>query len=171
MKSAIIFLTLCFTFGCSNAARPVSQNTNAAAVSASPEKAQTAIAHSSENQTPPVVALPGEKTKWTASGDPIDTKELDSAVMSAEKALSAKSTDAAAKKAVGDAYFKRAMALTEARQYASALGDYRRTLKFDPANAEAQEWIGRIVMIYDGLKKESPKEGDEPPPLPFTKSM
>ena len=138
---------------------------------ATPEKAQTAIAHSSENQTPNPSAPPsGEKSKWTASGDPIDTKQLDAAVMSAEKALAAKPTDSSAKKALGEAFYKRAVALTEARQYASALGDYRRTLKQDPANADAKEWIDKITMIYDGLRKESPKEGEEPPPLPFTKT-
>lgn len=169
MKLAIICLSLCFAFGCNNTAKPVSQNTNLAVVTAKPEKVQTAIAHSSENQTPNPAPPTGEKAKWTASGDPIDTKALDGTVMSAEKALSGKPTDESNKMALGAAYYKRAMALTEARQYASALGDYRRTLKYDPANADAKEWIDKIIMIYDGLRKQSPKEGEEPPPLPFTK--
>ncbi len=171
MKFAIICLSICFAIGCSNAAKPIPQSNNSATVTTTPEKAQTAIAHSSENQTPnPSTAPPsGEKSKWTASGDPIDTKDLDSAVMSAEKALSAKPADGAAKKALGAAFYKRAVALTEARQYASALGDYRRTMKYDPSNADAKDWIDKIIMIYDGLKKEYPKEGEEPPPLPFKK--
>jgi len=61
------------------------------------------------------------------------------------------------------------VALTDARQYASALGDYRRTLKYDPSNAEAKDWIERIVSIYDSINRESPKEGEEPPPLPMGK--
>ena len=89
--------------------------------------------------------------------------------MSAEKALSAKANDNTSKKALSSAFYKRAVALTEARQYASALGDYRRALKYDAANADAKEWVEKIIMIYDGLRKESPKEGEEPPPLPFTK--
>jgi hypothetical protein len=59
------------------------------------------------------------------------------------------------------------VALTDARQYASALGDYRRVLKYDPNNSEAKNWIEQIIGIYDSLGRESPKEGDEPPPLPF----
>ena len=170
MKSTLIFVALSFAISCSNAARPVAQSNNSAAVAGTPEKAQTAIAHSSENQTSnPVAPASGEKTKWTASGDPIDTTAMDSTIMSAEKALSAKANDNASKKALSSAFYKRAVALTEARQYASALGDYRRALKYDAANADAKEWVEKIIMIYDGLKKESPKEGEEPPPLPFTK--
>ena len=166
MKSVIICLSICFAFGCSNAAKPVSQsNTNT--VIGTPEKPQTAIAHSSENQTqtPPST----EKSKWTQSGDPIETKEFDAAIISAEKALSGKPTDSAAKKALAAAYLKRAVALTDARQYASALGDYRRTVKHDPTNEEAKDWIERIISIYASINRESPKEGEEPPPLPFKK--
>ena len=171
MKSLIIGISLCFAFGCGNAAKPIAQSNNTATVTGTPEKAQTAIAHSSENQTAAPYARPsGEgQSKWTASGDPIDTKALDSAIMSAEKTLSGRTSDAAAKKALGDAFYKRAVALTEARQYASALGDYRRTLKNDPANAGAKDWIEKITMIYDGLRKQAPAEGEEPPPLPLKK--
>lgn len=155
-------------FGCSNAAKPVAQNANTAGASSSPEKPQTAIAHGPQDQTP--ASPTGERSKWTQSGDPIDTTVFDSAIMSAEEALSARAADAGAKKALGTAYFKRAVALTEARQYASALGDYRRTLKYDAANSEAKEWIERIISIYDSIGRESPKEGEEPPPLPYVKS-
>ena len=126
---------------------------------------QTAIAHSTENQPQSQTVPPasGEKSKWTASGDPIDTTSFDSAVMAAEKTAGGKPS-----KALGDAYYKRAVALTEARQYASALGDYRRALKNDPSNAEAKDWVDKIIMIYDSMNKTSPKEGEEPPPLPFT---
>ena len=156
--------------GCDNA-RPV-QSTNSATTSKPPtnEKPQTAIAHSSEKQTPPQAPpLEGAKTKWTQSGDPVDTTKVDAAVNAAKKTLDGKPTNAAAQKVLADAYYERAVALTDARQYASALGDYRRTLKLDPANADAKEWIDKIIMIYDGLKKEYPKEGEEPAPLPFTK--
>ncbi len=155
--------------GCTDAAKPVAQSNNAA--SATPDKSQTAIAHSSENKADAPYAKPaGETGKWTASGDPIDTTKLDAAVMSAEKALTGKPNDAALKKALADAFYKRAVALTEARQYASAIGDYRRTLKHDPSNADAKEWVDKITMIYDSLKRSAPKEGEEPPPLPFKKA-
>ena len=59
---------------------------------------------------------------------------------------------------------------TVASEYASALGDYRRALKYDPTNAEAKEWVDQITMIYEGLRRPAPAEGQEPPPLPFKKS-
>jgi len=88
-------------------------------------------------------------------------------IAKAEKAAKARPNDAAAKTALGEAYLKRGVALTEARQYASALGDYRRTLKYDPDNAEAKQWVDQIIKIYDSMGRESPPEGQEPPPLPY----
>jgi len=175
MKSAIIVLSVAFAFGCTNnTGQPVRNTANAATPStAKPEKLESVAAHTTENQPPKSSntspANPSGMSKWTQSGDPIDTTALDSAVMAGEKALSGKPSDAASKKSLGTAYFKRAVALTDARQYASALGDYRRTLKLDPANAEAKEWIDRIVMIYTSINRSYPGEGEEPPPLPFTK--
>jgi tetratricopeptide (TPR) repeat protein len=127
------------------------------------EQLQDSRVHTTENQ-PPVQSTSG---KWTQSGDPIDTTKLNAAIAAAEKTLQAKPTDAAAKKAVAEAYFERGVALTEARQYASALGDYRRVLKQDPDHAEAKKWIDQIIGIYGMLKKEYPKAGEEPPPLPW----
>jgi len=169
MKFTTLALFLLASFGCDNAGRPVPQNTSSATVTTSNEKPQTAIAHSLENQTPKSEASSGGKSKWTQGGDPIDTKEFDTAIASAEVSLAKKPSDDAAKKELGAAYFKRAEALTKARQYASALGDYRRALKHDPANAEAKDWINKIIMIYDSINREYPKEGEEPPPLPFKK--
>jgi len=168
----IAFSLMSFLVGCDSAGKPSSETTNIAPVAASKEKPQTAIAHSLENQTPKDagVSQSGEKSsKWTQSGDPIDTKELDSAIASAEVAFNKRSGDAESKKALGAAYFNRAEALTKARQYASALGDYRRALKYDPSNSTAKEWVDQITMIYGSMNRESPKEGEEPPPLPFKK--
>ncbi len=160
---------MCFAVGCNNAAKPVAQNSNGAPIAANSEKSQTAIAHSLENQTPNPSTSTGEKSKWTQSGDPIDTKTFDTAIASAEVALGKKPSDESVKKTLSAAYYKRAEALTGARQYASALGDYRRAVKYDPSNAEAKEWIDRIISIYDSINRESPREGEEPLPLPFTK--
>jgi tetratricopeptide (TPR) repeat protein len=111
----------------------------------------------------------GAKSKWSQGGEPIDTSEMDNAIADAEKNVKAKPGDEAARKALGDAYFKRASALTDARQYAAALGDYRRALKNDPSNSEAKDWIAQIISIYDSMNKQYPPEGEEPPPLPFRK--
>ena len=157
------------TFAC-NSATPVQQNT---AVPSTPagEKPQTAIAHSSENQNQQVVSpTNGGKSKWAQGGEAIDTQKFDSAIAMAEKAVSSKPADEKAKKVLATAYFDRAVALTEARQYASALGDYRRAYKYDPSNGEAKGWIDKIIMIYDGMGKSYPSEGEEPPPLPKPRS-
>ncbi len=154
-------------FGC-NAAPPVAQN--AVPASGTPERAQTAIAHNTEISAPPASNdAPGGRSHWKQSGEPIETKDLDSAIAVAEVALKKNPSDDGLKKKLGDAYYKRASALTEARQYASALGDYRRALKNDPSNTDAKEWIDKIVMIYDSMGRDSPKEGEEPPPLNKTK--
>ena len=34
---------------------------------------------------------------------------------------------------------------------------------------ESKKWVDQILGIYQMLKKEAPKEGEEPPPLPFKK--
>lgn len=169
MKFIIITILLLASFGCDSAGKPMPQNTNSAPVASKNEKPQTAIAHSLENQTPTNAPESGTKSKWTQSGDPIDTKEFDAAIASAEVALNKKPSDDEAKKTLSAAYFNRAEALTKARQYAAALGDYRKALKYDPSNETAKEWIDQIITIYGSINRSYPSEGEEPPPLPFKK--
>lgn len=161
MKKLILPLAFAaFSLACSTAA-PVQSNTASAATPAG-EKPQTAIAHSSENQSQGVVTPSnGGKSKWSQGGEAIDTQKFDSAISLAEKAVSTKPADEKARKVLSAAYYDRAVALTEARQYASALGDYRRAFKNDPTNTEAKGWIDKIIMIYDGMGKSYPKEGEE----------
>jgi tetratricopeptide (TPR) repeat protein len=157
-----------FVGACNSAPQPVVNSNSAVATPQKAEKTETVIAHSTENQTAPANIDTGAgKTKWTQSGDPIDTSSFDTEIARAEKVVKSKPDDTAAKKALSEAYFKRADALTKARQYASALGDYRRSLKYDPDNAQAKEWIDQIIEIYGSLGRESPPEGQEPPPLPY----
>ena len=164
----MILIAAVLMAACNNAPQPVA-NANTSASPQKSEKTETVIAHTTENQPAP---MPGQnsngtKTKWTQSGEPIDTKTFDADITNAEKAVKSKPNDDASKKALAEAYYKRAVALTDARQYASALGDYRRTLKYDPDNAQAKQWIDQIVSIYDSMGRESPPEGQEPPALPF----
>ncbi len=167
---AMVFLCL-IGYGCTDNKQPAQQNSNAATEPQRTEKLQSVTAHTTENQQPPVSSSSSSTLgKWSQSGDPIDTKEFDSEITTAEKALKSKPADETAKKAMAEAFFKRGFALTEARQYASALGDYRRALKHDPTHEESKKWIDQIVLIYGALKKAYPKEGEEPPPLPYKKS-
>lgn len=164
MKQSLIIASSFLVLACNRSPQPVA---NSNLLPERSERTQTAIAHTTENQTPrPANSNSG---KWSQSGDPIDTSKFDTAIASAEKELKGKPADDATKKALADAFFARGFALTEARQYASALGDYRRALKYDPEHEESKKWIDQIVSIYTMLKKEAPKEGEEPGPLPFKK--
>ena len=157
----ILLPALCFVFGC---APNNSTNQNANSPNA-PMRAEKLQNSASANQLP----ANSNAGKWSQSGDPIDTAKYDKAITDAEKAMKAASEDEAAKKGLAQAYFDRGFALTQARQYASAIGDYRRALKYDPEHAESKEWIDQITSIYTMLKKQAPKEGEEPKPLPFKK--
>lgn len=106
---------------------------------------------------------------WTQGGSPIDTTDFDAAIARADANYKSSPNSQARALELAEAYVKRATALTEARQYASALGDYRRALKLDPNNSEAKRWVEEIISIYQMLKKSYPAEGEEPPALPFNK--
>lgn len=174
MKYCFLIFTAAIMTGCTNNAQPTVQNTTPSnRQPAANERPQTVTAHTTENQPPATPsasnASPSNPGKWASGGEPINTARFDGTIAAAEKIVKSKPNDAEAKNTLADAYFDRGMALTEARQYASALGDYRRALKNNPANEDAKEWIDQIVSIYKMLKKEPPKEGEEPPPLPFDK--
>jgi len=173
MKTLIVGLLVVSSLACGPKVEPVVQNTNSASQPMRAEKLQTVTAHSTEGKQPPAMA-PAEGSssggsKWSQSGEPIDTAKLDAAIASAEKAAKAAPGDEGAQKAAAEAYFNRGMALTDARQYAAALGDYRRALKYDPNDEDSKKWIDQIVGIYSMLKKQAPAEGQEPAPLPFKK--
>ena len=170
-KFAILSITALFSVGCGNVAQSTA-NSNA-----SIQNSGNSLTVSSRSQPESVnnsattpVRKTDAKTKWTQSGNPIDVSSFDAEIAKAEKELKAEPKSETAKKSLAEAYLKRGVALTEARQYASALGDYRRVLKFDAGNEDAKKWIEQIIAIYDSINKEFPKEGEEPPPLPFNKA-
>ncbi len=170
MKKLLFLSFLSLTFiGCSNSAPGVSEKPIANTNSSNQGETQTVAAHSTEKSLPPTVPKSETKTKWTQSGNPIETSAFDTEIEKAEKNLKTNPKDEAAKKTLAEAYNKRGLALTDARQYASALGDYRKALKLDPNSEEAKKWIEQIVWIYESINREYPKEGEEPPPLPFEK--
>ena len=166
MKIALTFLFVISAVACNKSAPPVANSAKPINVAQQTNEAQTMLAHSGESGTPKPANSNG--AKWSSSGDPIDTSKFDAAIAKAEKSMKAKA-DEASKSLLAEAYFERGFALTEARQYASALGDYRRALKLEPNHEESQKWVAQILDIYKMLKKEAPKEGEEPPPLPFKK--
>lgn len=175
LKTITIFsFSILFFVGCDKAT--TTTNTNASALEkasnslvVSGRSQQQADSSSAAPQTSQPIQKSQTKTRWTQSGSPIDTSSFDREIEKAEKDFGAKPKDAAARTALAAAFFKRGAALTQAGQYASALGDYRNVLKYDADNAEAKTWIGKIVKIYDSINREAPKAGEEPPPLPFEK--
>jgi tetratricopeptide (TPR) repeat protein len=174
MKIKALFLAAVVTVAgaCNNTSEPPApQNSATADKPVRSDRAQSMTEHTLESKPGQQPAAsntaPGQGGRWAQGGTPIDTKEFDAAIAAADKALAAKPNDAAAKAAAAEAYFKRGFALTEARQYASALGDLRKAQKIDPDHVEAKRWENEIVGIYQMMKKEYPKPGEEPPPLPF----
>jgi tetratricopeptide (TPR) repeat protein len=179
MNKKVIFIGLTVSSillaACSNTP-PQAANTNAAnsAVVARADNNSPLIAtsHSTQQANASSSAAGAAKPNSpmaTGQGQAIDTTALDAAVAKAEKEFKAKSKDEKAKQALVDAYAERAFALTEAAQYRSALGDFRRALKLDPNNKAAKDMHDQILNIFKSLNREPPKEGEEPPPLPFKK--
>lgn len=177
MKKLVILTVLSlFSFACGNAVQTANTNVsinnsnnlnNSPIVSSHSETSETA---DNTPENPMIMPKSETKTTWTQSGTPIDVKEFNANIEKAEKDLKAKPKDETAQKNLSEAYTARAVALTEARQYASALGDYRRALKYDAANAEAKSGRDVILSIYKSMNREFPPEGEEPPPLPFNNS-
>jgi tetratricopeptide (TPR) repeat protein len=97
----------------------------------------------------------------------IDTAKYDAEVQRLQKQVDKKSGSESDRAALAHAYLDRAKALTKAKQYRAALGDYRRTLKYDPANDEAKNMAGTIIAILQQMGREVPTEGAEPSPLPY----
>ncbi|HKS28968.1 MAG TPA: tetratricopeptide repeat protein [Pyrinomonadaceae bacterium] len=104
----------------------------------------------------------------SGGGDYIDTSAYDAKIKGLEEQSKKKPDDAAVRKQLAQAYLERGNALTGARQYQAALGDYRRTLRYDPSSEEARYWSDTIVGILKQMNRPVPEEGSEPAPLPKT---
>jgi tetratricopeptide (TPR) repeat protein len=174
MKYFIIISAAIILAGC-NSAAPISQGPEMPAENRAANAGkdlESVAAHTTENENPTMTTPAANKPEHQGPvGEPIDTTEFDAAIKAATKEMAASPKSTEVKERLGGAYFSRAFALTQARQYPSALGDYRRALKYDPTNDEAQKWIGVIESIYKTMPdKTLPKEGEEPEPLPFKKA-
>ena len=94
-----------------------------------------------------------------------DTAALDAKIEQAEakaKAAGASKTD---KQAAAAAYLERANVFYTAGNpslYKFALRDFRRTLKYDPANEEARARKQQIEDIYKSMGRPVPELGNEP---------
>ena len=157
--------------GCNSAAPTSVSNANGERpVRSEQARQQNSIVHTTENPSTTPPPNPNAPGKFAQGGEAIDTAKFDGTIADFEKTHKAKPNDETVTKNLAQAYFDRGVALTDARQYASALGDYRRASKLDPTHEEAKNWIDQITNIFNSLpNKKAPKEGEEPPPLPFKK--
>lgn len=146
-----------------------SQPANQTANSVAPAEPRTAgaMAVPSHGSSAPATEAPAAdgRSKWRQSGTPVDAAKVDADIARAEKEFKGAEGNSAKKKALANAYFARGELLRDNAQYASALGDYRKTLKHDPSNAKAKERIEEIVGIYNSMNREYPPEGEEPEAL------
>jgi hypothetical protein len=177
MKKAVIigFLSIGMA-ACANSAQVATQptpNANNANVS-TPKSADSLVtsSHSTDKTSGANNSSPANAPK-TQTESPmakaIDVSEMTAAIEKAEKDYTAKQTNPKAKEALAEAYFARAFALTEAAQYRAALGDFRKGLKLSSKNKDAAAMHDRIISIFKSINREPPKEGEEPPPMPFNK--
>lgn len=125
--------------------------------------------HSTETNKP--ASAPSNKGGSTESpmARPIDVAEMTAEIEKAEKAYQKNQSDEKAKNELARAYFVRATALTGAAQYRAALGDYRKGLRLNSSDEDARKMHDQILSIFKQINREPPKEGEEPPPLPFEK--
>ncbi|MGI8468284.1 MAG: hypothetical protein ACR2N3_07515 [Pyrinomonadaceae bacterium] len=176
MKKFLILSLLALALtACSQTNQNVSTPNTNAVVQTSNETAVVS-SHSTENSaTPTVTDSNSAKSSASSVGSPmakaIDVSQMTATIENAGKTFDAKPNDAKAENDLAEAYFTRAFALTEAAQYRSALGDFRKGLKLNPNNADAKAMHDQIISIFQSIGREPPKEGEEPPPLPFEKQQ
>lgn len=141
----------------------VVQTSNAANVRAANDS-PIVSSHSTDSQKSdaPSADKPASTSTESPMARPIDVAQMNADI---EKAETEYKKNPKAKEALAKAYFIRATALTEAAQYRSALGDYRKGLKLDPNDDDAKKMHDQIISIFKQIGREPPKEGEEPKPL------
>lgn len=175
-KFIILSIAVSISVGCNSAAQQTATtNTNIAGNAVSIQTTTNSTIPTAGNQA--VVSSHSDDagknaapmTAKVPAGESPMAKAVDVATLTAdiEKAEQEYKKNPKAKDALAKAYFVRATALTGAAQYPAALGDYRKGLKLDPKDESAQKMHDQIVGIYKQLKREPPKEGGEPAPMPI----
>lgn len=171
-KIAILsFLTLA-SIGCGGAAR---QTANTGGAAQKSDNSTVVSSHASDaGKSAPMQQSKIDSSASANGASPmskaIDVSQMTADIEKAEKSSRQNQRDQKAKNYLAEAYFVRAFALTDAAQYRSALGDFRKGLKLNPNNSEARAMHDRIIDIFqNSLHREPPKEGEEPPPMPVGK--
>lgn len=90
----------------------------------------------------------------------MDTSALDAKIAKAEEKATAQNATEADKLAAAAAYLERADIFMNAGKptlYKYALRDYRRTLRYQPDNKQAQDSANMIVSIYKSMGRPVPE--------------
>jgi hypothetical protein len=149
--------------GC-GASAPVATNQSATPAG----QTTNANAQNTQSARPAAVAAsPQSSTTAAGGGEPVDTSKYDAEIKRLAEKAKKNPADQQTRLALGKAYADRGDALTGVRQYRAALGDYRRALRHDPNNEQAQQMAGTITSILKSMGRDIPPEGQEPPPLPL----
>ena len=157
------------SIGCSNATQQTA-NTNIATQKS--DNSLVVSSHSSDaEKIAPARQPEADSNAFSKGSSPmakaVDVNQMTAEIEKAEKVFKQKQKDEKSRESFAKAYFVRAFALTEAAQYRSALGDFRKGLKLNPNDAAAKAMHDRILEILKSFNREPPKEGEEPLPLPF----
>jgi cytochrome c-type biogenesis protein CcmH/NrfG len=155
--------------GCGGSAPvAVNQTANRAANQATAPADRSATSPNAVNtQNAPVAAASPKSPAPAGGGEPVDTSRYDAEIKRLEEKARKNSADQPTRLALAKAYTERGDALTGVRQYRAALGDYRRALRNDPDNKQAQQMSGTIISILKTMGRDIPPEGQEPAPLPL----
>ena len=161
MKQTIIlgFIILALT-GC-NSSQPIANT----ATSPNTKKTDDATVSSHSAEKPASANSTNSASSSSPMAKAVDVTAMTAKIDKADKDFKAKPKDEKAKQALATAYFERAFAMTEAAQYRTALGDFRKGLKLNPDDKEARAMHDQIISIFQSIGREPPKEGEEPPPL------
>ncbi len=153
---------------CGGAPAPTAKSSNS---NSQTMNAQTSIQHGTSPSTNVGVAASHGGDAQTQGGAapsaptkaPVETPEMDAKIESATAKAKAQGATAADKKAAAAAYLARGNFYYTAGNpmlYRYALGDFRRVLRYDPDNAEAQEKVKQIEDIYtNSVHKPIPDNG------------
>ncbi|HEY9283344.1 MAG TPA: hypothetical protein VIP46_07815, partial [Pyrinomonadaceae bacterium] len=112
----------------------------------------------------PTAAAPAADGAAAPSNPAVNTAELDAKIEKAEAKAKAANASDADKSAAAAAFVARGNVYYEAGTpalYKFALGDFRRALKYDPANSEARTKMTQIVQIYESMGRPVPTNGLE----------
>ena len=130
---------------------------------------KTPAPSASTGEAPPVAvahgAPPGSSGAPPRDASGIDTAALDRKVEQAELKAKASSATVADKQVAAAAYLERGNVFYNAGNpslYKFALRDFRRALRYDPNNGEAQSKQQQIIDIYNSMGRPVPTLGNEP---------